>query len=569
LFRDVKLMKQTDLAAKREKSSLELHLDHGDRIEDNNSIDPSLYPKLMQLPPVRLREVLHGKCGDIPGVLQDLPRVDLERMRRGTSLVSDFSPTFLRESSFYPYRGEDGSIRLALADPSKQEAIDAILLALPGPVTLEVASPEDIEIALESEASKAEATERQNEEAALRHEDVENLRDLASGAPVVQALDQIFDRAVALRATDIHIEPFKHELRVRVRVDGVLRPLTTPRGIAPRALVSRVKILSGLNIAEHRLPQDGRARIGVRQREFDMRVATMPTTSGEAAILRLLERGTRLVEFAQLGFNARDEAVLRRQLARPHGLVIVTGPTGSGKTTTLAASLASLNDSTRKILTIEDPVEYEIPGVNQSQVRPAVGLTFATALRAFLRQDPDVIMVGEVRDPETAQIAIQAALTGHLVLTTLHTNGAAAAVTRLIDVGIEPFLIASTLSAVVGQRLVRTLCPDCKRPFTIHRKDLETDARLVALGFDAGDVLHKAVGCERCGQTGYRGRSAIFEVLEVSDALRRLIITGADDAAIEKASRAEAMTTMVEDGRARCVMGLTTVDEVFRVAVMQ
>lgn len=511
-----------------------------------------------------------------PGVFADLVakahailRVDLARMREGVSLAHDFSPVFLREASLYPYRDQEGLVRLAFADPSKQDAIEAVRLTLRCPVTLEVATFEDIDLVLETEAAKADAVGRPAEDGGSGQEDADSLRDLASGAPVVQALDQIFDRAVALRATDIHIEPFQRELRVRVRVDGILRPLATPASIAARALVSRVKILSGLNIAEHRLPQDGRGRISVRGREFDMRIATMPTTTGEAAILRLLERGARLVDFTQLGFNGRDEAVLRRQLARPHGLLIVTGPTGSGKTTTLAASMALLNDQTRKILTIEDPVEYEIPGVNQSQVRPAVGLTFASALRAFLRQDPDVIMVGEVRDPETARIAIQAALTGHLVLTTLHTNGAAAAVTRLVDVGIEPFLIASTLASVVGQRLVRTLCPDCSRPFVVTPGDAEADPRLLAFGFTPGMNLRAAVGCERCGHSGYRGRSAIFEVLEVTAAIRRLVLAGADDAEIETAAREEGMTTMVEDGRELCLKGMTTIDEVVRVAVLQ
>ena len=331
-----------------------------------------------------------------------------------------------------------------------------------------VATFEDVEIALDADtrAGAAEApAEEMPSDAGPDNSDA--LRDLASGAPVVRALDDVFDTAVSLRASDIHIEPLGRELQIRVRVDGVLRIIPAPRSAPARALVSRIKILAGLNIAEHRQPQDGRMRIKVRSRDFDVRVATMPTTTGEAAILRLLDRGGRLVEFGQLGFNPRDRSVLADKLNQPHGMIVVTGPTGSGKTTTLAAALASLNDASRKILTIEDPVEYEIAGVNQSQVRPAVGLTFAAALRAFMRQDPDVIMVGEIRDPETAKIAIQASLTGHLVMTTLHTNTAAAAVTRLVDIGVERYLIASTLTVVVGQRLVRTLCLDCRRPFTV------------------------------------------------------------------------------------------------------
>ena len=385
----------------------------------------------------------------------------------------------------------------------------------------------------------------------------------------MRALDDIFDTAVSLRASDIHIEPLGRELQIRVRVDGVLRIIPAPRSAPARALVSRIKILAGLNIAEHRQPQDGRMRIKVRSRDFDVRVATMPTTTGEAAILRLLDRSGRLVEFGQLGFNPRDRSVLTDKLNQPHGMIVVTGPTGSGKTTTLAAALASLNDASRKILTIEDPVEYEIAGVNQSQVRPAVGLTFAAALRAFMRQDPDVIMVGEIRDPETAKIAIQASLTGHLVMTTLHTNTAAAAVTRLIDIGVERYLIASTLTVVVGQRLVRTLCLDCRRPFTVTLEDTERNPRILGLGLEPGTALFAPVGCERCGGTGYRGRRAIFECLDVTEPVRRQILSGAEDVAIERAGMAEGMATLVDDGKARCLEGVTSVDEVFRVAALR
>ncbi len=500
-------------------------------------------------------------------------KLDLEAMRNSVSLVDDFSLVFLREAGLYPHRALNGQIRLAIADPSKRDAIDAILISLPAPVELRLAREEDIELVLNGlvHAEPAEEAQQPLEKSEQgSEEDVNSLRDLASGAPVVRFLDDLFDRAIALRATDIHIEPLKHEAQIRVRVDGMLRTLPLTRGNVPaRALVSRVKILSNLNIAERRVPQDGRMRIKVRNRDFDLRVATMPTTNGEAAILRLLDRSTKAVNFDQLGFNLRDNSLLKRSLDLPHGMLIVTGPTGSGKTTTLAAALGSLDTTTRKVLTIEDPVEYQIAGVSQSQVRPAVGLTFASALRAFLRQDPDVIMVGEVRDTETAKISIQAALTGHLVLTTLHTNTAAAAMTRLVDIGVEPYLIASTLTAVMGQRLVRMLCPDCRSTFTVGRQELDADPRLHALGIPLGTRLYSATGCERCGASGYRGRRAIFEFLEVTEEIRRLIITGADDAAIEAQARRDGMTTMIEDGRAKCLSGMTTVDEVFRVAAFR
>ena len=525
------------------------------------------YRKLLELSMLR-----PAAFAEIVAELHGLRRIDLDQLLAGKSLVQGFSQHFLTDTGLYPYRGTDGKVHVATADPSAQSAIEAITLTLGEAFVVEVAAFDEIEIALDrggEEAERESAAARGADDAGPESEDVDSLRDLASGAPVVKALDDLFDRAVSLRATDIHVEPLRRDFQLRVRVDGVLRHLPVPRGIALRALISRIKIVSALNIAEHRLPQDGRTRVKVRGREFDIRVAIMPTTGGEAAIMRLLDRSSRLVDFDQLGFRARDESVLKRQLAMPHGLVVVTGPTGSGKTTTLAAALATLNDATRKILTIEDPVEYEIPGVNQSQVRPQVGLTFASALRAFLRQDPDVIMVGEVRDTETAKIAIQASLTGHLVMTTLHTNTAAAAVTRLVDVGVESFLIASTLRTVVAQRLVRLLCPDCRRPTIVTSEDHDEDPRLVAIGIETGTTLYEPVGCERCGGTGYRGRRAIFEVLDVTEPVRRLILHGSDDSVIEKEARSEGMTTMIEDGRARCLDGTTSVDEVFRVAALR
>lgn len=511
-----------------------------------------------------------GEFADLLALTQGWPRAPLEKLRKGVSLAGDFSLPFLHDAGLFPYRSADGALRLATADPFNLDAIDAIVVTLGGDVALDVATFEDIELVLDAgrQATPDAATDETG--AAEAGPDTSDaLRDLASGAPVVRALDEIFDCAVSLRASDIHFEPQNRDLQVRVRVDGVLRTIASPRGVPARAIVSRIKILAGLNIAEHRQPQDGRMRIKIRGRDFDIRVATMPTTTGESAILRLLDRGGRLVEFGQLGFNARDRAVLEDKLSQPHGMIVVTGPTGSGKTTTLTAALASLNDATRKILTIEDPVEYEIPGINQSQVRPAVGLTFATALRAFMRQDPDVIMVGEVRDPETAKIAIQASLTGHLVMTTLHTNTASAAITRLVDIGVERYLIASTVSVVVGQRLVRSLCLDCRKPVTVGRRDLERNPRILGLGIPAGTELYAPLGCERCGGTGYRGRQAIFECLEITEPVRRLILAGADDAAIEAAGSGQGMTTLVEDGKARCVEGVTSVDEVFRVAALR
>jgi general secretion pathway protein E len=372
-----------------------------------------------------------------------------------------------------------------------------------------------------------------------------------------------------LRASDIHIEPFRNGLVVRMRVDGLLRTVPTPAGAVPQALISRIKILAGLNIAERRLPQDGAARLRVARSEIDIRVATMPAQHGESAVIRLLPRDRGLLDIAKLGLLSKDETTLKRLLALPHGMIIITGPTGSGKTTTLATMLSILNEPTRKILTIEDPVEYEIHGVNQSQVKPGIGLTFATAMRAFVRQDPDVIMVGEVRDPETANIAIHAALTGHLVLTTLHTETAAAAVPRLLDLGAEGFLLKSTLRAVIAQRLVRILCDRCKTKRTLTAEDLSADPRYAALGLAAGETVHEPAGCERCGGTGYRGRSGVFEIMEMVDDVRKLVSANSDANSLDQAAARAGMTTMIDDAIAKCRAGVTSAAEVLRVTTVR
>jgi general secretion pathway protein E len=371
-----------------------------------------------------------------------------------------------------------------------------------------------------------------------------------------------------LRASDIHIEPFRNGLNVRMRIDGLLRAVPAPAGALPQALVSRIKILSGLNIAERRLPQDGAARLRVGRSEIDVRVATMPTQHGESAVVRLLPRDRGLLEFAKLGLSDKDETRMRHLLSLPHGMIVITGPTGSGKTTTLATMLSLLNTPTRKILTIEDPVEYELAGINQSQVKPAIGLTFAAALRSFVRQDPDVIMVGEIRDKETANIAIHAALTGHLVLTTLHTETAAAALPRLLDLGVEGFLLKSTLRATIAQRLVRMLCDRCKSRKTLGDADFADDPRFSALGFEPGDTVYEPHGCDRCGGTGYRGRSGIFEIIEMSGPVRDLITERTDSAVIHRAAVDAGMMTMVEDAMAKCRAGVTSPAEVLRVTTV-
>src|SRR5437588_7202649 len=423
-----------------------------------------------------------------------LPRVGLPQLIAAPPLAPKFSRRFLRETLVFPYQGADGSCRLVLADPSDVAAVRAAEIVLGRPVEIEVGSYEDIATVLAKRLGEDDEAAPDSDEAISTRadDDVESLRDLASGAPVVRAVNDLLERAMEVRATDIHIEPFRNGLVVRMRVDGLLRAVPTPAGVLPAALISRIKILAGLNIAERRLPQDGAARVRVARAEFDVRVATMPTQHGESAVIRLLPRDRGLLEIGKLGLLAHDEALLRKLLLLPHGMIVVTGPTGSGKTTTLATMLSILNESTRKILTIEDPVEYEIQGINQSQVKPGIGLTFATALRAFVRQDPDVIMVGEVRDAETASIAIHAALTGHLVLTTLHTETAVAAVPRLLDLGVEGFLLRSTLRGGIGQRLVRMLCSYCKKSHTLSAADIHRDGRYGALGLPVGHVVLEA-----------------------------------------------------------------------------
>jgi general secretion pathway protein E len=494
------------------------------------------------------------------------------RVQRGELVASQFagaqlSARFLREGRLFPYEDSAGVLTLAIARPPDDETVRAVEIALRRPVAIAVTTAEDIDAALGStlEAERPGAAAASPAQAAASDDSLDDLRDLAGGAPVVRAVDDLLRLAVEQRATDLHIEPFGGALQARLRIDGLLKAVPAPPMSMAKGLLSRLKIMAGLNITERRIPQDGRARLAIGGKEIDLRVATMPTMYGESAVVRLLRKDSSLVAIDQIGLPPRGEAILRRTLQAPFGMIIVTGPTGSGKTTTLAASLALINEPTRKILTIEDPVEYQIPGVNQTQVHPAIGLTFASALRSFLRQDPDVIMVGEMRDAETAQIGVHASLTGHLVLTTLHTNTAAGAITRMIDMGIESFLLASSVRAIVGQRLVRILCEHCKQPYRITSADLAQDHRYAALELRAGEIIHQPKGCDWCAFTGFRGRLGAFEIIEVTPRLRSAIGPKTDASELERTARAEGMTTMTEDGVAKCRAGLTTVDEVFRV----
>jgi type II secretory ATPase GspE/PulE/Tfp pilus assembly ATPase PilB-like protein len=403
-----------------------------------------------------------------------------------------------------------------------------------------------------------------SEELRMVQEKPEDLEVLAEDVSIIKVVNQILSEAIKDRATDIHLEPFQDELRTRFRIDGVLYDINIPETIKyfHPAVVSRIKIMARLNIAERRLPQDGRIKIKVDDRELDLRVSVIPTIFGESVQIRILS-STLFLELEKLGLLPEDLKIIEKVITKPHGIIFVTGPTGSGKSTTLYAALARINSSNIKIITIEDPIEYQLRGVNQIQVHPQIGLNFASALRHMLRHDPDVMMVGEVRDYETAEISIRSALTGHLVFSTLHTNDAAGAVTRLLDMGIEPFLVSSSLECLIAQRLVRLICPNCKTPVKSKREILD---QIKDIEFDPQKIeLYEGKGCEECRFTGYRGRTAIYEILPVTEAIRELILNRASSQQIKKAAIVQGMRTLRQDGLQKVLGGLTTLTEVIRV----
>jgi general secretion pathway protein E len=504
-------------------------------------------------------------------VALELPLVNPKDYPERPLLEDRLSLRFLREARLIPIAETSDGLLVAMADPLDRFAEEAIALVVGASIRRCVAVPAELEAALDrlyggdsGEASGDTAGNEVTGEFDSLDTDVERLRDLASEAPVIRLVNQIIARAVEARASDIHLEPSENGLKVRFRVDGLLREAELlPARLRP-AVISRVKIMAKLNIAERRLPQDGRIKIAVRGTPLDLRVAVTPSLHGEAAVLRLLHRESVALDFAALGIGGANLESLLRMLDRPHGIILVTGPTGSGKTTTLYAALSRLNTAERKILTVEDPIEYQIEGVTQIQVQPAIGLDFAGVLRSLLRHDPDVMMVGEIRDRETAEIAIQAALTGHLVLSTLHTNGAAGSIARLIDMGVPEYLLASTLTGAMGQRLVRTLCPDCREPFETL-PELAQELGLDRLAGSGPVRLWRPRGCESCHGTGFRGRTTISEVLVASDVLRRLILKRSDARELHQAAVSEGMTAMFEDGARKALAGISTIEEVLKV----
>ena len=476
------------------------------------------------------------------------------------------SVNFLKEARILPLADTADGLTVAMADPLDRYTIGAMQLFAGKPVLPWVGVPADIEAALERMFGRSgtigEIVHSAGDQGEIGAEDdVQRLRDLASEAPVVRIVNRLISKAVESRASDIHIEPLEQNLRVRYRVDGVLREVETPPVQLRAAMISRIKIMARLNIAERRLPQDGRIKLAVRGKDIDLRVATIPTMYGEAVVLRILDRGSVALDFTPLGFENRALSNYREALVRPNGIILVTGPTGSGKTTTLYTSLIELNTPDRKVLAVEDPIEYQLDGVNQVQIKPQIGLSFAHVLRSMLRHDPDVIMVGEIRDLETAQIAIQAALTGHLVLSTLHTNNAASTLTRLLDMGVEDYLMTSTLNAIVAQRLVRRLCRDCFEPYRPLPEMLEQ------LGLEGREdiTFWRPVGCPRCNDTGYYGRISINEVLVMSDPIRKQILHHAEATELQRVALGAGMRPMFQDGIEKAAAGVTTIEEVLRV----
>ncbi|MDX6750483.1 ATPase, T2SS/T4P/T4SS family [Geminicoccaceae bacterium 1502E] len=483
--------------------------------------------------------------------------------------VAQLSARFLRQVRLAPLAVEDGRLLVATADPADSYGLKALQLAAGLPVDPAVASPEDIEAALARwHDGRGAALQRIVDDLGVEPGeaggDVDRLKDIAQEAPVVRLVNQLLSDALRMRASDIHIEPFRDHLRVRFRVHGRLREIAAPPAHLAAAVVSRIKILARLDIAERRLPQDGRARLQLQDKRVDLRVATAPTMHGESLVIRLLDTSDRGAAFDELGLGAEVEKRFARQLASPHGMILVTGPTGSGKTTTLYAALRQLNRDSEKIISIEDPVEYQIDGIAQIQVRPEIGLDFARVLRSVVRHDPNIVMVGETRDAETAEIAVHAALTGHLLLTTLHTNSAAGAVARLLDMGVEPYLLASVLRGVVGQRLVGILCPHCKQAHEAEPEERQffTEAGIATEG---PVTLYREQGCPKCEQVGFVGRIGIFEFLEVDDAVRELVRQRASTQQILQAALQRGMRTMFVDGLGKALAGQTTLEEVRRV----
>ncbi len=489
-------------------------------------------------------------------------------------LIDDLSVTYMKQAAFVPLDLAGNILAIAMAEPDDRFTIDAMQMAYGFEIIPKAGRREDIIGAIDRlYGSGSHSMEKIIEEAdrdvlditAELDDDVNHLRDMASEAPIIRLVNRLIINAVEIKASDIHFEPFENEFKVRYRLDGVLHEVENPPTRLQAAIISRVKIMAKLDIAERRLPQDGRIKLKIGDKNIDFRVSTLPTLFGESLVLRILDRDTLILELDQLGFSAQIRQQYEELITQPYGMILVTGPTGSGKTSTLYTTLAKINSPALKIIALEDPVEYQLAGINQIQVNPKIGLNFSGGLRSIVRQDPDVILVGEIRDQETAQIAIQSALTGHLLFSTLHTNDAAGAVTRLLDMGVENFLLSSTLLGILAQRLVRVNCPACKKEITPAAKLLKSmrlsEDEVAAASFMAGE------GCEECRHTGFQGRRAIFEYLPVDETIRREINRKATTEEIKDTALSNGMTTLRQDGWRMVREGLTTIPEILRVTL--
>ncbi len=537
-------------------------------------LDQAVAEQRRQTPQRRIGEVLVGMRlvteGEMLRALAEqlgCPLVDLKSEPPDAEVLSIVPSEFALRHHLLPLHQTDHTLTVAMADPLDIQSIDDLLLLTGLSIRPVLASASDISRAVEQfyMSRMLQDVEAQEQSAAEEESlDVADLQKMAREELVIQMVNLLINQAIQDRASDIHIEPFERELRVRYRIDGVLHEVNAPPKRFHPAVISRLKILSDMNIAERRLPQDGRMRIRAAGRQIDLRVSTVPTLYGESAVLRILDKQTAMLGLPELGLHGAMFERFRRLILEPHGIILVTGPTGSGKTTTLYAALNEIYSTEKKIITIEDPVEYQLNGINQIQVHPQIDLTFANGLRHIVRQDPDIIMVGEIRDHETAEIAIHAALTGHLVFSTLHTNDAAGAISRMLDMGAEPYLVASSLIGSMAQRLVRINCAKCRRA----SEEREVDLREV--GISAADLAQGAVmrgeGCAECRGVGFRGRGGVFEMLTVDDTIRNMIVGRAPSMEIKQhAVRSQGMMTLMQDGRRRVLDGDTTMREVLRV----
>jgi general secretion pathway protein E len=502
----------------------------------------------------------------------DLPMVSLKDLPV-TPLSVEFSPTigdFLKQARMVPIKVEGRNLIVAVTDPLDISHLHALELVAGLNAKPVLAKEKDITARIEALFGNSYSTEggagsaAREIEGVVDEEDVAHLRDMASEVPVIRLVNQLLVRALESRASDVHIEPFENQLKVRYRIDGILHEIEPPPRQLKAAVISRLKILAQLNIAERRLPQDGRIKIRLAGKDVDLRIATVPTLYGESVVIRLLERAQIFTELEAMGFPPTLLRQFNEMICKPHGMILVTGPTGSGKTTTLYGALQKINDPEKKIITIEDPVEYQLSGVNQIQVKPQIGLSFANGLRSIVRQDPDVIMVGEIRDPETAEIAVQAALTGHLVFSTLHTNDAAGAISRLLEMGVQDYLLSSSLLGVLAQRLVRRLCVTCRKevPFTGFSTN---EPELTLQNAETPRTVWEAVGCNACSGTGYLGRVAILELLPATSEICKVIVQRADAGVIRALAVKQGMRLLREDGWDKVRHGVTTVAEVLRV----